>query len=679
MSTLRLIAPDGQFHEVTADVARIGRDPSSEVHLPDPSVSRSHSLLERLPDGTWVVSDQNSANGTRVDGRAVQRSPLQHGQTLQVGLLSFAVQVHTGEQGPTVFVDRALLERAAAQRAGRAEPSTGASEQTVLAPRHAGARNNFLWLAVGSSSGAALALLIYLLASTLLRPAAEPASTAAAPPPSPIPASPMPTPAARAPIDPAETAPRAPALPSAAAVRASLLLVADEPCDIRVDDARVARLAAGGVKRISVSLGEHYVVATAPDGRRWEQIVATRQPEQLVIRVQLPPGPPASTPTAGPRVADAAPSYSPSTLPAPPPTTPPEPAATPAPSRPAPTAVLPAPTPATPPATRPSEPSRSTTPTAARAVAASGRPPLSGVPDFPGGEAATARRLPAQAPPLPPATTAGAPPTTAPRPMPPPATPARSAPAGLGQFDALAAPGRLGSAGRKPDASGQGTLLVRAPEGSTVVVDDARRVSIRGGEASLALESGMHVVVLESPEGRVQWQRLVSITNGGRELIAGDPAGAARPGQPGGPALDLTSWEGAWTLDAANRVTVNGCPVSSQQNWYVYVSRDLRDTSRLAPAELSLVYTHNLDRSALAGSELTRCQQAAGETAAYQARFALRIDAAGGRLEGQFSNCELADCRLAPREALGGPVRLENGRLVLGLGGGRTLALSRAR
>ncbi|MDQ3978047.1 MAG: FHA domain-containing protein, partial [Actinomycetota bacterium] len=34
----------------------------------DPGVSRRHAVLRRRPDGSWVVIDQGSTNGTRVGG-----------------------------------------------------------------------------------------------------------------------------------------------------------------------------------------------------------------------------------------------------------------------------------------------------------------------------------------------------------------------------------------------------------------------------------------------------------------------------------------------------------------------------------------------------------------------------------------------------------------------------------
>ena len=54
---------------VDADVVRIGRDPECEVVLPgDTTVSRVHATFTRTDSG-WRVTDNNSRNGTFVNGR----------------------------------------------------------------------------------------------------------------------------------------------------------------------------------------------------------------------------------------------------------------------------------------------------------------------------------------------------------------------------------------------------------------------------------------------------------------------------------------------------------------------------------------------------------------------------------------------------------------------------------
>jgi hypothetical protein len=66
-------------HEVT-----IGRGAENLVVLPDISVSRRHAVLRR-ENGGYVLFDQASGNGTRLNGKAVARSPLRSGDRIALG------------------------------------------------------------------------------------------------------------------------------------------------------------------------------------------------------------------------------------------------------------------------------------------------------------------------------------------------------------------------------------------------------------------------------------------------------------------------------------------------------------------------------------------------------------------------------------------------------------------
>lgn len=48
----------------------VGRDPGAGIIIGDSSVSTRHASIERV-DGSWVVTDLGSTNGTFVDGRQV--------------------------------------------------------------------------------------------------------------------------------------------------------------------------------------------------------------------------------------------------------------------------------------------------------------------------------------------------------------------------------------------------------------------------------------------------------------------------------------------------------------------------------------------------------------------------------------------------------------------------------
>lgn len=67
------------------DVVRIGRSPGNDIVLDDPLTSRHHARLERQEDG-WTITDENSFNGTYVDGVRI-RTPrtLRYGNRIKIG------------------------------------------------------------------------------------------------------------------------------------------------------------------------------------------------------------------------------------------------------------------------------------------------------------------------------------------------------------------------------------------------------------------------------------------------------------------------------------------------------------------------------------------------------------------------------------------------------------------
>jgi len=67
--------PEGSHERVFFEAFRVGRDESCEVRFDDPLVSRRHAEI-RFEHGRWWVVDLASRNGTRLDGRLVERAPL---------------------------------------------------------------------------------------------------------------------------------------------------------------------------------------------------------------------------------------------------------------------------------------------------------------------------------------------------------------------------------------------------------------------------------------------------------------------------------------------------------------------------------------------------------------------------------------------------------------------------
>jgi signal transduction histidine kinase len=62
----------------------VGRDASNAVQLHDTEVSRQHAEIRRI-DGSYLVADLNSSNGTFVNGKRIEQHRLASGDQVQVG------------------------------------------------------------------------------------------------------------------------------------------------------------------------------------------------------------------------------------------------------------------------------------------------------------------------------------------------------------------------------------------------------------------------------------------------------------------------------------------------------------------------------------------------------------------------------------------------------------------
>lgn len=70
---------------------RIGRSPTADLRIDDPSVSRRHALVVAEPGKTLRILDDRSLNGVLVNGEAVEWGPLRDGDQLAIGRFSLYV------------------------------------------------------------------------------------------------------------------------------------------------------------------------------------------------------------------------------------------------------------------------------------------------------------------------------------------------------------------------------------------------------------------------------------------------------------------------------------------------------------------------------------------------------------------------------------------------------------
>ena len=74
----------GESFLLVRERTRVGRSPECEVFLDDVTVSRNHAVILRA-GSAFSVDDQGSLNGTFVNRRRIDSSPLENGDELQIG------------------------------------------------------------------------------------------------------------------------------------------------------------------------------------------------------------------------------------------------------------------------------------------------------------------------------------------------------------------------------------------------------------------------------------------------------------------------------------------------------------------------------------------------------------------------------------------------------------------
>lgn len=82
----------GRTIELKQGVTRIGRSSDNDLMLPFPEVSEKHCQVLVEKDFVFV-RDLESSNGTFIDGEPIRESALYSGQTLQVGLVEFLLDM----------------------------------------------------------------------------------------------------------------------------------------------------------------------------------------------------------------------------------------------------------------------------------------------------------------------------------------------------------------------------------------------------------------------------------------------------------------------------------------------------------------------------------------------------------------------------------------------------------
>ena len=70
----------------------IGRDKSNSFYIQLDTVSRKHATIQFEEDGSYIISDNGSSNGTYVNGLRINQSPLRSGDFIEIGGIGITFQ-----------------------------------------------------------------------------------------------------------------------------------------------------------------------------------------------------------------------------------------------------------------------------------------------------------------------------------------------------------------------------------------------------------------------------------------------------------------------------------------------------------------------------------------------------------------------------------------------------------
>ena len=92
----------------------IGRQPNSQVFLPERTVSRQHAVLFITGDGKWMVEDLDSANQTYLNEEAIHKAEIKTGDSLRISdfVIEIYLEAETEAEKPTHLEDTLIADSA---------------------------------------------------------------------------------------------------------------------------------------------------------------------------------------------------------------------------------------------------------------------------------------------------------------------------------------------------------------------------------------------------------------------------------------------------------------------------------------------------------------------------------------------------------------------------------------
>ncbi len=133
MPNLHVVTNDGQIFNfpISKDKVSIGRSNDNDLTLADNTVSRYHTEIQKRKND-YILADLGSYNGTRLNGKSIQKVFLKHGDKIQIGSskLTFLINGNSLDQAEDSVVltvekdsavDRQIVRSSPLERHGQSQ------------------------------------------------------------------------------------------------------------------------------------------------------------------------------------------------------------------------------------------------------------------------------------------------------------------------------------------------------------------------------------------------------------------------------------------------------------------------------------------------------------------------------------------------------------------------------
>ena len=172
MPRLVVESAEGEKKEypIDEDIATIGRRRHCSIVIKDTGASRHHATIE-LTDGTYLLRDEGSSNGTLVGGERITEHKLRDGDRITIGgtVLTFKMEALKPAPPPSPPPPPAPRERRSATGSTRRMSSRRRSGRRLRVETNRNAARGLIPLVLVGIIGAAFILIVALLVRVAVR------------------------------------------------------------------------------------------------------------------------------------------------------------------------------------------------------------------------------------------------------------------------------------------------------------------------------------------------------------------------------------------------------------------------------------------------------------------------------------------------------------------------------